>query len=118
MSWKIPVVDTQGNPVEIHLVPARVKPPSVTVPLNNIELPLHVPNEWVNEAIRRMVAMENVIRRAASGMPLELLHPAPSPPRAQRAATQRPQEQEDAVASAKENGGEDAHTIGHYTVTD
>ncbi|KAI8524807.1 hypothetical protein RHMOL_Rhmol13G0178500 [Rhododendron molle] len=71
MSWKIPVVDTQGNPTEIHLVPARAEPPSVTV---------SVPNEWVNEAVRRMLAMENVIRRAASGMPLELCYPTPSPP--------------------------------------
>ncbi|KAI8568132.1 hypothetical protein RHMOL_Rhmol02G0173600 [Rhododendron molle] len=55
MSWRIPVVDAQGNQVEIHLVPARVEPPSVTVP---------VPNEWVNEAIRRMLAFENVVRRA------------------------------------------------------
>lgn len=33
LSWKIPVVDTQGNPAEIHLVPARAEPPSVTVPV-------------------------------------------------------------------------------------
>ncbi|KAI8529983.1 hypothetical protein RHMOL_Rhmol11G0018400 [Rhododendron molle] len=26
-----------------------------------------VPNEWVNEAIRRMLALENVVRRATSG---------------------------------------------------
>ncbi|KAI8535522.1 hypothetical protein RHMOL_Rhmol10G0180500 [Rhododendron molle] len=32
MSWKIPVVGTQGNPAEIHLVPARVEPPSMTIP--------------------------------------------------------------------------------------
>ncbi|KAI8524686.1 hypothetical protein RHMOL_Rhmol13G0167500 [Rhododendron molle] len=49
-----------------------------------------VPNEWVNEAIHHMLAMENVIRRAASGMPLELHYPAPNPPPAQRAVTQRP----------------------------
>ncbi|KAI8542923.1 hypothetical protein RHMOL_Rhmol08G0177500 [Rhododendron molle] len=30
--FEIPVVDTQGNPAEVHLVPARVEPPSVTVP--------------------------------------------------------------------------------------
>ncbi|KAI8535785.1 hypothetical protein RHMOL_Rhmol10G0201000 [Rhododendron molle] len=82
LSWKIPVVDTQGNLAEIHLVPAKVEPPSVTVP---------VPNEWVNEAICRMLALDNVVRRAASGMPLELRYPAPSPPRAQRAAAKRPQ---------------------------
>ncbi|KAI8542865.1 hypothetical protein RHMOL_Rhmol08G0173200 [Rhododendron molle] len=82
MSWKISVVDTQGNPAEIHLVPARAEPESVTV---------SVPNECVNEAVRRMLAMENVIRRAASGMPLELHYLAPTPPLAQRAAAQRPQ---------------------------
>ncbi|KAI8560122.1 hypothetical protein RHMOL_Rhmol04G0231400 [Rhododendron molle] len=31
MSWTTPVVDAQGNPTEIHLVPARVEPPLVTV---------------------------------------------------------------------------------------
>ncbi|KAI8572472.1 hypothetical protein RHMOL_Rhmol01G0201600 [Rhododendron molle] len=44
--WKVDVVDSQGNPAE-------------------------VPVEWVNEAVRRMLALENVVRRAASGMPLE-----------------------------------------------
>ncbi|KAI8550789.1 hypothetical protein RHMOL_Rhmol06G0134500 [Rhododendron molle] len=34
MSWKISVMDTQGNPAEIHLVPARAKPASVTVPVH------------------------------------------------------------------------------------
>ncbi|KAI8572595.1 hypothetical protein RHMOL_Rhmol01G0211800 [Rhododendron molle] len=53
LSWKIPVMHAQGNPAEIHLVPARVEPPSVSV---------LVPNEWVNEAIRRMLALENVVR--------------------------------------------------------
>ncbi|KAI8549191.1 hypothetical protein RHMOL_Rhmol06G0007200 [Rhododendron molle] len=38
-----------------------------------------VPNEWVNEAVRRMLVMDNVIRRATSGMPLELHYPAPTP---------------------------------------
>ncbi|KAI8550606.1 hypothetical protein RHMOL_Rhmol06G0120500 [Rhododendron molle] len=92
MSWKILVVDTQGNPAKIHLVPARVEPPSVTVP---------VPNEWVNEAIRRILAMENMIRRAASGIPLELRYTAPSPPRAPRAAAQKPQEQGHAASRSK-----------------
>ncbi|KAI8550536.1 hypothetical protein RHMOL_Rhmol06G0114800 [Rhododendron molle] len=92
MSWKIPVVDTQGNPAEIHVVPTRVEPSSVAIP---------VPNEWVNEAIRRMLAMENVIMRAASGPPLELRYPAPSPPRVQRAAAQRPQAQGQAVSRSK-----------------
>ncbi|KAI8535408.1 hypothetical protein RHMOL_Rhmol10G0171700 [Rhododendron molle] len=86
MPWKILVVDIQGNPAKIHLVLARSEPASVTIP---------VPNEWVNEAIRRMLAMENVIRRAASGMPLELHYPAPTPPPAQRVAAQRPQEERD-----------------------
>ncbi|KAI8559726.1 hypothetical protein RHMOL_Rhmol04G0196500 [Rhododendron molle] len=54
-----------------------------------------VPNEWVNEAVRHMLAMENVIRRAASGIPIELRYPALPPPRAQRAAAQRPQEERD-----------------------
>ncbi|KAI8571326.1 hypothetical protein RHMOL_Rhmol01G0111100 [Rhododendron molle] len=82
LSWKVPLVDTQGNPTEIHLVPTRAEPPSVTV---------LVPNDGVNEAIRRMLALENVVRRAASGLPLELRYPALSPPRAQRAAAKRPQ---------------------------
>ncbi|KAI8568452.1 hypothetical protein RHMOL_Rhmol02G0200600 [Rhododendron molle] len=84
MSWTVPVVDAQGNPAEIHLAPARVEPPPVTVP---------VPNEWVNEAIRRMLALENVVRRAASGFPLELRYPAPSPPQTQRAVAKKPQGQ-------------------------
>ncbi|KAI8559363.1 hypothetical protein RHMOL_Rhmol04G0167400 [Rhododendron molle] len=50
---------------------------------DDIELPLQVPNEWVNEGIRRMLALENVVRRAASSLPLELRYQAPSPPRAQ-----------------------------------
>ncbi|KAI8535445.1 hypothetical protein RHMOL_Rhmol10G0174800 [Rhododendron molle] len=82
MSWTVSVVDAQGNPAEIHLAPAKVEPPPVIVP---------VPNEWVNEAIRRMLALENVVRRAASGFPLELRYPAPSPPRGQRAAAKKPQ---------------------------
>ncbi|KAI8551022.1 hypothetical protein RHMOL_Rhmol06G0152500 [Rhododendron molle] len=76
LSWKIPVVDTQGNPAE-------------------------VPNEWVNEAIRRMLAMENVIRRAANGLPLELRYPAPSPPPAQRVAAKRPQGQGQVTSRSK-----------------
>ncbi|KAI8542628.1 hypothetical protein RHMOL_Rhmol08G0152300 [Rhododendron molle] len=60
-----------------------------------------VPNEWVNEAIRLMLAMENVIRRAASGMPLELHYPAPTPPPAQRAAAQRPKAQGQAASRSK-----------------
>ncbi|KAI8530069.1 hypothetical protein RHMOL_Rhmol11G0026400 [Rhododendron molle] len=76
MLWKIAVLGTQGNPTEIHLVPARVPPTPLTVP---------VPNEWVNGAVRDMLAMENVIKRAASGIPLELHYPAPTPPPAQRA---------------------------------
>ncbi|KAI8542653.1 hypothetical protein RHMOL_Rhmol08G0154800 [Rhododendron molle] len=82
MSWTVPVVDAQGNPAEIHLVSARVEPSPVIVP---------VPNEWVSEAIRRMLALENVVRRAASGFPLELHYPAPPPPQAQRAAAKKPQ---------------------------
>ncbi|KAI8568337.1 hypothetical protein RHMOL_Rhmol02G0190300 [Rhododendron molle] len=83
---------SEGNPAEVHLVPARVEPPSVIV---------SVPNEWVNEAIRHMLAMENVIRRAASGLPLELRYLAPSPPRAQRAAAKRPQAQGQAASRSK-----------------
>ncbi|KAI8535881.1 hypothetical protein RHMOL_Rhmol10G0209000 [Rhododendron molle] len=78
MSWTIPVTDAQGNLAEIHLVPARVEPPPVTVPALA---------EWVNEAVRRMLALENLVRRATSGLPLELHYPASSPPWAQRAAT-------------------------------
>ncbi|KAI8559581.1 hypothetical protein RHMOL_Rhmol04G0185500 [Rhododendron molle] len=51
--WKVDVVDSQGNPAE-------------------------VPVEWVNEAVRRMLALENVVQgRAASKKK------ARSPPRAQ-----------------------------------
>ncbi|XP_058201345.1 uncharacterized protein LOC131316089 [Rhododendron vialii] len=53
LTWQIAVVDSQGNPAELHLVPAKVEPTPITVP---------VPNEWVNEAVRRMLALENVIR--------------------------------------------------------
>ncbi|KAI8529895.1 hypothetical protein RHMOL_Rhmol11G0010300 [Rhododendron molle] len=52
-----------------------------------------VPSEWVNEVVYRMQAMENVIRRAVSGMPLELHYPTPTPPPVQRAAVQRSQAQ-------------------------
>ncbi|XP_058198397.1 uncharacterized protein LOC131313921 [Rhododendron vialii] len=76
LTWHIAVVDSQGNPAELHLAPARVEPAPVTMP---------VPNEWVNEAVRRMLALENVIRRAASGLPLDLRYP---PSAAQRSQTQ------------------------------
>lgn len=33
MLWKVPVVDAHGNPVEVRLVPARVEPAPVTVPI-------------------------------------------------------------------------------------
>ncbi|KAI8550575.1 hypothetical protein RHMOL_Rhmol06G0117800 [Rhododendron molle] len=92
MSWTVPVVDTQGNPAEIHLAPARVEPPPVTVP---------VPTEWVNETIRRMLAFENLVRRAAGGFPLELRYPAPSLPQAQRAAAKKPQAQGRATSRSK-----------------
>ncbi|KAI8568400.1 hypothetical protein RHMOL_Rhmol02G0196100 [Rhododendron molle] len=78
--WKISVVDNQGNPAEAHLTPARVEPAPVTI---------LVPSEWVNEAVRRKLAMENVIIRVASGMPLELHYPTPTPPPAQPAAIPR-----------------------------
>ncbi|XP_058216804.1 uncharacterized protein LOC131327676 [Rhododendron vialii] len=80
LTWQIAVVDFQGNPAELHLVPARVEPAPVTVP---------VPNEWVNEAVRRMLALENVKRRAASGLPLDLRYP---PPAAQRSQAEPPRE--------------------------
>ncbi|XP_058193894.1 uncharacterized protein LOC131310732 [Rhododendron vialii] len=53
LRWQIAVVDSQGNLAELHLIPARVEPAPVTVPVSN---------EWVNEAVRRMLALENVIR--------------------------------------------------------
>ncbi|XP_058214321.1 uncharacterized protein LOC131325865 [Rhododendron vialii] len=74
LTWQIAVVGSQGNPAELHLAPARVEPAPVTV---------SVPNEWVNEAVRRMLALENMIRRAASDLPLDLRYPPP--------AVQRPQ---------------------------
>lgn len=33
LTWKIRVVDSQGNPAEVQLVPARVEPTPVTVPV-------------------------------------------------------------------------------------
>ncbi|KAI8547539.1 hypothetical protein RHMOL_Rhmol07G0204000 [Rhododendron molle] len=45
--------------------------------------------------------MENVIRRAASGMPLELRYLVPPPPQAQRASAQKPQAHEQAVSRSK-----------------
>ncbi|KAI8546934.1 hypothetical protein RHMOL_Rhmol07G0158200 [Rhododendron molle] len=61
------------------------------VPLDDTELSWQVPNEWVNKAIRRMLALENLVRRAAGGFPLELRYPAPSPPQGQRAVAKKPQ---------------------------
>ncbi|KAI8551458.1 hypothetical protein RHMOL_Rhmol06G0187500 [Rhododendron molle] len=75
--WKVDVVDHQGNPAEVELVPARTELTAVTV---------QVPVEWVNEAVRRMLALENVVRRAAYGFPLELRYPAPTAQPAQAAA--------------------------------
>ncbi|XP_058216522.1 uncharacterized protein LOC131327401 [Rhododendron vialii] len=69
--WKIAVVDSQGNPAELHLAPARVEPTPITVP---------VPTEWANEAVRRMLALENIVRRTASGLPLDLCYLTPTPP--------------------------------------
>ncbi|KAI8530359.1 hypothetical protein RHMOL_Rhmol11G0051700 [Rhododendron molle] len=87
--WRIAMVDNQGNLAEVHLAPARVEPTPVTI---------SVPIEWGNEAVRRMLAMEKVIRRAASGIPLELHYPAPTPPlqlfRGLRKRTQSPLQNE------------------------
>ncbi|KAI8537838.1 hypothetical protein RHMOL_Rhmol09G0055200 [Rhododendron molle] len=92
MSWTIPVTDAQGNLAEIHLVPARVEPPPVTVP---------APAEWVNEVVRHMLALENLVRRAAGGFQLELRYPAPTAPQAQRAAGKKPQGQGQATSRSK-----------------
>ncbi|KAI8535752.1 hypothetical protein RHMOL_Rhmol10G0198200 [Rhododendron molle] len=92
MSWVVPVTDAQGNLAEIHLVPARVDPPPVTVP---------APAEWVNEAVRRMLALENLVRRVAGGFQLELRYPAPTAPQAQRAAGKKPQGQGHATSRSK-----------------
>ncbi|KAI8573239.1 hypothetical protein RHMOL_Rhmol01G0263100 [Rhododendron molle] len=92
MSWTIPVTDAQGNLAEIHLVPARVEPPPVTVP---------APAEWVNEAVRRMLALANLVRRAAGGFQLELRYPAPTARQAQRAAGKKPQAQGRATSRSK-----------------
>ncbi|KAI8559670.1 hypothetical protein RHMOL_Rhmol04G0191600 [Rhododendron molle] len=59
--WKVDVVDHQGNTAEVELVPALREPAAVTV---------QVPAEWVNEALRRMLALENLVKKAAQGMPL------------------------------------------------
>ncbi|KAI8555030.1 hypothetical protein RHMOL_Rhmol05G0142500 [Rhododendron molle] len=84
LPWKVKVVDSQGNPAKVQLVPARVEPAAVTV---------QVPVEWVNEAVRRMLALENVVRRAVSGMPLELRYPASTAQLAQAVAPRRIQAQ-------------------------
>ncbi|KAI8538396.1 hypothetical protein RHMOL_Rhmol09G0099800 [Rhododendron molle] len=57
------------------------------------ELVWKVPAEWVNEALRRMLALENLVRRAAQGMPLQLRYPAPTAQPAQAAASRRTQAQ-------------------------
>ncbi|KAI8559159.1 hypothetical protein RHMOL_Rhmol04G0151800 [Rhododendron molle] len=54
---------------------------------------LQVPVEWVNEVVRRMLALENVVRRAASGMTLELRYPAPAAQPAHAAGSRRAQVQ-------------------------
>ncbi|KAI8572227.1 hypothetical protein RHMOL_Rhmol01G0181800 [Rhododendron molle] len=82
--WKVDVVDHQGNTAEVELVPALREPAAVTV---------QVPAEWVNEALRRMLALENLVRRAAQGMPLQLRYPAPAAQPAQAAASRRTQAQ-------------------------
>ncbi|KAI8542870.1 hypothetical protein RHMOL_Rhmol08G0173700 [Rhododendron molle] len=80
--WKVDVVDSQGNPAEVQLTPARIEPAAVMV---------QVPAEWVNEAVCRMLALENVVRRAASGFQLELRYLAPPAQPAQAAASRRTQ---------------------------
>ena len=45
----------------------------------------------MNEAVRRMLALENLVRRAASGMPLEIDYLAPVQTPVQPAATQSSQ---------------------------
>ncbi|KAI8559954.1 hypothetical protein RHMOL_Rhmol04G0216800 [Rhododendron molle] len=101
MSWIVPVVDAQGNPAAIHLVPARVEPPPVIVP---------VPNEWVNEAIRRMLALENMAqgratsrsKRARSPPQKKLAARTPVPPVASHRQTRSSQP----VAANKEVAGQ------------
>ncbi|KAI8529789.1 hypothetical protein RHMOL_Rhmol11G0000800 [Rhododendron molle] len=101
MSWTVPVMDALGNPAEIHLAPARVEPPPVTVP---------VPNEWVNEAIRRMLALENVVRRAAQGQATSKSKRTQSPPQkklaarttAPRVASQQQTRSSQSVAASKD----------------
>ncbi|KAI8559981.1 hypothetical protein RHMOL_Rhmol04G0219300 [Rhododendron molle] len=82
MKWRIAVVVSQGNPTE-------------------------VPIEWVNEAVRRMLAMENVIRRAVSGMPLELRYPAPRAQLAQVAASRRTQDSTENTEDDDDGRGDD-----------
>ncbi|KAI8571881.1 hypothetical protein RHMOL_Rhmol01G0154400 [Rhododendron molle] len=59
----------EGNPAVVELVPACIEPAAVTV---------QVPVEWVNEAVRRMLALENVAQGRAA-----FKKRARSPPRAQ-----------------------------------
>ncbi|KAI8559891.1 hypothetical protein RHMOL_Rhmol04G0211100 [Rhododendron molle] len=71
-----------------HCVRRRESRPVVGGPP---ELLWKVPVEWVNEAVRRMLALENVVRRAAYGFPLELRYPAPTAQPAQTATPRRTQ---------------------------
>ncbi|XP_058219180.1 uncharacterized protein LOC131329816 [Rhododendron vialii] len=56
-----------------------------------------VPTESANEVVRRMLALENAVRRAASGLPLDLRYPAPTP----SSAAQRSQAQRQAAPRMK-----------------
>ncbi|KAI8563759.1 hypothetical protein RHMOL_Rhmol03G0134000 [Rhododendron molle] len=104
--WKVDVVDSQGNPAEVQLVPARIEPAAVTV---------QVPAEWVNEAVRRMLALENVAQgRAASKKR------ARSPPRAQTTtppvATRHARSSQPAAASKEAAMKAMAHTEERYRI--
>ncbi|KAI8572233.1 hypothetical protein RHMOL_Rhmol01G0181900 [Rhododendron molle] len=66
-----------------------------------------VPVEWVNESVRRMLALENVVRRAAYSFPLELCYPAPIAQPAQAAASRRTQPAEEEEEEGEEEEGEE-----------
>ncbi|KAI8542994.1 hypothetical protein RHMOL_Rhmol08G0184100 [Rhododendron molle] len=92
---RVDVVDHQGNTAEVELVPALREPAAVTV---------QVPAEWVNEALRRMLALENLVRRAAQGMPLQLRYPAPAAQPAQAAAASQGLRHRDGRLLGRERG--------------
>ncbi|XP_058225789.1 uncharacterized protein LOC131334672 isoform X2 [Rhododendron vialii] len=75
LSWTLAVRDAQGEAATIQFEAARTEPAQITGP---------VPVEWVEEAVRLMLAMEKEFHKIAGGTPLQLHYPpavtpAPTP---------------------------------------